>query len=79
LEETTNEEKANSKAQESFTEEGQKLIYNTSAPHYHLLRYQVLAAVFGLYTFYLLYRGDARYRTILFVPAVAGLGFLMHK
>jgi hypothetical protein len=45
----------------------------------HVLRYQILAALFGGYFLYLFYRGDAYYSTILTVPVVAAAFFYLAK
>lgn len=71
--------RAESKAQYTSDENGQRVVYQSASQNYHVLRYQVLAGVLGLLSLYLFLRGDATYLTILAVPTAAYCAFLLMK
>lgn len=47
------------------------MIFETTIQHSHSLRWRVLAGVLGAATLYLIWEGDAKYKTIIVVPTLA--------
>lgn len=56
-----------------------KVIFEGNVKLFHSFRYEILAYVLGGLTLYFLWQGDAKYKTIILVPAVALGAFVLAK
>ncbi|KAM3146780.1 hypothetical protein pb186bvf_001310 [Paramecium bursaria] len=77
LQEVYEEEYTSGVGQNRHNEQNQKLIFEADSVKTKVLTYYSLSGLFGTYFSYLLYLGDARYTTILAVPALAAGFYLL--